>query len=183
MRGVGWRGRILDGILPGLLLGPLLGLLAGCTGLSESGAEDLVRAYNEQLMEAYRLGDPELMGGLVGDSEGRKLLGLIGAKLDMGLTLDSELQSMDFLGVERVGESVQVLTDETWHYRDRVVGTGEVFGPESTDHYLMRYVLRRPGGSWVVDAVRFEAEPEVGRADAFLPAHGRADRAAAGDRP
>ena len=39
-----------------------------------------MRRYNEKLIEAYRLGDERIVDGLVGDEEGKKLLGLIGVK-------------------------------------------------------------------------------------------------------
>lgn len=143
--------------------------LSSCSGaLSDDAAQRLVRAYDEKLIEAYRTGDEKVVDPLVGEEEGRKLLGLIGVKLDMGLTLDATLLELKFLAVERPpsGE-VHVLTEERWHYRDRKIGTGETVGEESDDQYALRYALRKVEGKrWVVGAVSFERPPVVGRTSA-----------------
>ncbi len=149
-----------------ILLMATLPAAASCSGLSERKAEALVRRYNQQLVEAYRTADVELMEGLVGDQEGKKLTGLIGVKRDMGITLDAELLMLKVLAVEPRSGSIAVLTDERWRYRNRRIGTGETVGEESTDHYSLRYVLGKTKGTWVVEAVRFESPPEVGRAAA-----------------
>lgn len=138
--------------------------LGGCRGLPDEQAEALVRRYDAKLIEAYRLGDERIVEGLVGDEEAKKILGLIGVKSDMGITLDATLTELRFAGVERPrGGDVHVLTEERWHYRDRRIGSGETVGQESDDHYFMRYVLRKQKESWVVASVSFEREPEVGR--------------------
>ncbi len=149
-----------------LLLTGTLTATAACSGLSDRKAEALVRRYNDRLVEAYRTADVEVLEGLVGDQEGKKLTGLIGVKRDMGITLDAELLTFEVLAVERKRESVDVLTDERWFYRDRRIGTGETVGQESADRYSLRYVLRKVKGTWVVEAVRFEGPPQVGRTDA-----------------
>ncbi|MGC4116856.1 MAG: hypothetical protein QM765_20300 [Myxococcales bacterium] len=138
---------------------------AGCTrGLSDGDAQRLVRSYNDKLIEAYRTGDEKVVDPLVGDEEGKKLLGLIGVKLDMGLTLDASLVELKWRGVERPTEGeAHVLTEERWHYRDRRIGSGETVGQESDDHYAMRYVLKKVSSRWVVSAVSFEQPPSVGR--------------------
>ncbi len=136
-----------------------------CSGLSDSEAESLVRAYNDRLIEAYRSGDYEIMEEVAGNEEAKKLFGLIGVKMDIGVTLDAQLLDIRFEGVERLGSSVEILTDERWYYQDRRIGAGDVVGPQSIDHYVMRYVLREEAGRWVVSEVRFEEPPEVGRAD------------------
>ena len=149
---------------PFRIFATILLLVVGCTDFSERDAESLVRSYNERLMEAYRAGDAEIMEGLVGDAEAKKLTGLIGVKLDMGITLDAELQEFLVLGVERKNDSIDILTQERWYYRDRRVGSGEPVGPDSTDDYHLRYVLRKLNDTaWVVDAVHFESPPQVGR--------------------
>lgn len=151
-------------IRPGLLGILASSLLAGCGSLSDSGAEKLVRAYNEKLIEAYRTGDEKVVDALVGDEEAKKLVGLIGVKLDMGLTLEASLLELKPLGVARPGaDEVHVLTEERWHYRDRKISTNETVGQESDDHYFMRYVLRRIEGRWRVARVAFEKPPAVGR--------------------
>lgn len=136
----------------------------GCRGLPDDRAQGLVRRYNEKLIEAYRLGDERIVEGLVGDQEARKILGLIGVKTDMGITLDASLTEFRVTGIERLGkDAVEVLTEERWHYRDRRIGSGETVGEESDDHYFLRYELRKDQKSWVVFKVSFERPPEVGR--------------------
>ena len=160
----------------------LTGLAAGCRELPNRRAEAVVRKYNEKLIEAYRVGDERLVEGLVGDAEAKKILGLVGVKTDMGITLDAALMEFRVTGVQRPGpDAVDVLTEERWHYRDRQIGSGETVGQESDDHYFMRYALRREGKGWVVSKVAFERPPRVGRTSApnEAPAkvfHGMAER-------
>jgi len=140
--------------------------LAGCRNLPDHRAEALVRKYNEKLIEAYRMGDERIIEGLVGDEEARKILGLIGVKTDLGITLDAALTEFHVTGIQRPSrDTVDVLTDERWHYRDRRIGSGETLGQESDDHYFMRYALRKDQKSWVVFKVSFERPPEVGRTE------------------
>jgi hypothetical protein len=154
---------------PGLAGAVLLAgtALAGCRDLADHRAEALVRTYNERLIDAYRVGDERIIEGLVGDEEAKKILGLIGVKTDMGITLDAALTEFRFAGTVRPAPgTLEVLTEERWHYRDRRIGTGETVGQESDDHYFMRYTLARSRGSWVVSKVAFERPPEVGRSAA-----------------
>ncbi len=148
--------------LPGLSL-----LLAACGGLSRGDAIQLVKDYDQRLVAAYRAGDERLVDEVVGDEEGKKLVGLIGVKLDMGVSLDAKLLSFEPVTVERRGDRVEVVADERWYYQDRRIGSGERVGPDSTDHYLVRYVLTRPKKRWVVDHVEFVKPPEVGRTEAL----------------
>lgn len=113
------------------------------------------------------MGDERIVEGFVGNAEAKKILGLIGVKTDMGITLDASLTEFRVTGVQRPGpDAVDVLTEERWHYRDRRIGSGEIVGQESDDHYFMRYALRKEGRSWVVSEVAFERPPVVGRTTA-----------------
>lgn len=141
----------------------LLLAIAACDRLSEAGAERLVRAYNEKLIEAYRTGDELVVDPLVGPEEGKKLLGLIGVRRDMGINLDSRLVEFLVTGIERSGEKVRVRTAEKWHYADRRIGTGEQVGEASDDVYDLAYTLARIDGRWVVEKVEMVSEPVVGR--------------------
>jgi hypothetical protein len=147
-------------LAPALVLASAL----GCRPFSDAEAEKLVRTYNTRLMEAFRTGDEQVMEGLVGDEEGKKLLGLIGVKADMGMNLDSALTEFRVLRVERPsGKVIDVVTEERWHYLNRQIGTGLVVGMPSDDHYVMRYALAQEGKTWVVSKVAFEKPPVVGR--------------------
>lgn len=150
---------------PALLLALLLAAVAmACRSFPDSAAEHLVRTYNEKLIEAYRSSDEQVVEGLVGDEEAKKILGLIGVKKDMGLSLDSTLMEFKIIRIEHPAKSrVEVLSEERWRYADRRIGTGAVVGQESQDHYFMRYTLEQKGKAWVVEKVAFEKPPVVGR--------------------
>ena len=137
-----------------------------CRHPSDAEAVRLVQKYNEKLIEAYRTSDEQIMEGFVGDEEAKKLTGLIGVKYDMGLTMDSRLLEFKVLGMERAKDWVDVHTEERWHYCDRKIGTGAVVGMDSTDHYFIHYTLQKERNRWVVWSVRFDKDPEVGRASA-----------------
>jgi hypothetical protein len=140
-----------------------LAALAACGWMSNAEAVKLVRSYNAHVIDAYRAGDVRLVDSVVGPEEGKKLTGLIGVKLDMGVTMDAKVLEFRVLGVERRKDEVVVRTEERWYYRDVKIGTGEQVGQDSADHYVMRYHLRKPEGRWVVDAIVFDQPPEVGR--------------------
>ncbi len=144
---------------------PLVALaaLATCGRMSDGEAVKLVQSYNAHVIDAYRADDVRLIDPVVGPGEGKKLTGLIGVKLDMGIAMDARVLEFRVLGVERRKDEVVVRTEERWYYRDLKIGTGEQVGQDSTDHYFMRYNLRKPEGRWVVDAIAFEKPPEVGR--------------------
>lgn len=134
-----------------------------CAGPSEAELLRAVRAYDDALIEAYRTADATLLEPVAGPREAKKLLGLIGAKLDMGVTLDAELVSLEPAGVERTQDGATVHTREVWRYADRRAGSGAPVGEASQDHYLVAYLLARRDARWVVEEVRFDAAPQVGR--------------------
>jgi len=137
--------------------------LAGCGGMRDADAERLVRTYLDRVAEAYRTSDEQVVEPLVGDEQGKKLLGLIGVKRDAGITLDAKLLEIRFERFSRAGGEVLVDTRERWYYRDRKIGTGEQAGADSTDAYHVRYHLARPKDRWVVERLEFLDPPEVGR--------------------
>jgi hypothetical protein len=177
------RSRLMLGAL-GLVVA-----LAGCERMSAEEARRLVEHYNVVVSEAYRRGDVRLIDPVVGPNEGKKLTGLIGARLDMGITLDGRLLSLDVIGVEQSRNVLRVRTKERWRYRDLRIGSGEQVGQESVDRYEMLYVFQRVDRAWIVDEIRFTAPPVVGRATtpwgsdparAHGAAHLAADRADGG---
>jgi hypothetical protein len=137
--------------------------LAACERVSDKDARELVERYNRVASEAYRRGDARLIDPVVGPNEGKKLTGLIGVRLDMGITLDAKLLSLDVTGVEQAKDELQVRTKERWQYRDLKIGSGEQVGEESLDSYEMLYVFKRIDRAWMVDEIRFTAPPQVGR--------------------
>ena len=143
----------------------LLLLALGCWRVSSSEARILVLRYNEAVCEAYRKGDVRKIDGVVGPNtaDGLRLTGLIGVRLDMGITLDAHLETMEVLGVEHVKDDLRVRTRERWRYRDLQAGTGLQVGEASVDHYEMLYHFQNHKGTWLVEETRFAAPPQVGR--------------------
>jgi hypothetical protein len=112
--------------------------------------------------EAYRRADPTLVESVAAPDESRRLLGLIGVKQDLGVTLDATLLELDLTGSARSGDDLHVTTRERWRYRDRQLGTGTPVGAESTDDYALDYHFRRYGAAWKVERVQFTSPPRVG---------------------
>jgi cytochrome c biogenesis protein ResB len=150
-----------------LAVAPALVLMAivasSCTRSDADRAKRLVERYNQVVAEAYRRGDVKLVDGVVGIVEGRRLTGLIGVRLDLGVTLDSQLLSLEVTASDRSRGEWRVRTNERWRYRDVRIGTGEQVGEEARDAYAMEYVFKRSGGTWVMEEIRFTSPPQVGR--------------------
>ena len=104
-----------------------------------------------------------MIDSVVGPNEGKKLTGLIGVRLDMGLTLDSKLQSLEITSVEHAQNSLRVCIKERWSYRDLKIGTGAQVGQASQDAYEMTYFFTNVNKAWLVDEIKFAAPPQVGR--------------------
>ncbi len=138
-------------------------LSVSCRAPDRDHARQLVLRYNEVVSEAYRRADVKLLDPVVGPNEGKKLTGLIGVRLDFGLTLDSKLLSLDVTGVEQSKDGMRVRTREQWRYCDRRIGTGEQVGEAAIDSYEMLYVLKRLNKAWVVDEIQFASRPRIGR--------------------
>ena len=126
-------------------------------------ARQLVERYNQVVAEAYRRGDVRLIDPVVGPNEGKKLTGLIGVRLDLGLTLDSQLLALEVIRAEQSKDELRVTTKERWSYRDRKIGTGEQVGEASLDSYEMLYVFKKTGPAWLVDEIAFTSPPQVTR--------------------
>ena len=137
--------------------------LASCHQVSTEEAQGLVERYNRVVSEAYRRGDVRLTDSVVGPNEGKKLTGLIGVRLDMGITLDARLLALEITGVEQSKDELHVRTKERWRYRDLKIGSGEQVGEESEDSYEMLYVFTKIDRAWAVDEIRFTAPAEIGR--------------------
>jgi hypothetical protein len=137
--------------------------LASCQSVSTEDARKLVERYNRTVSEAYRRADVRLIDPVVGPKEGKKLAGLIGARLDLGITLNSEILALEVTGVEQSKDELRVRTKERWRYRDLKIGSGEQVGEESLDSYEMLYIFKKIDRVWLVDEIRFTATPQVGR--------------------
>ena len=150
-------------LLPLTLL--TLALTLGCGRTSTREARALVARYNAVVSEAYRKGDIRLIDSVVGlnTPDGQRLTGLIGVRIDMGLTLDAHLEALEVTGVEQVKDDLRVRTKERWRYRDLKADTGVQVGEASVDHYEMRYHFRKLKGIWLLEETQFIAPPQIGR--------------------
>lgn len=156
-------GNIRRGFFQSLEIILISAVLAGCTRSNFDEARQLVERYNKIVSEAYRRGDVRLIDPVVGPNEGKKILGLIGVRTDLGLTMDSQLLKLEVLGVEKAKDEMRVRTKEEWKYRDLKIGTGEQVGQESKDAYEMLYVFKKIDKQWLVDEIQFASAPKVGR--------------------
>ncbi len=147
--------------------------LLGCQRFGEKDAVALVMRYNAQNCQAYRTGDARLTEETTGLEEGKRLLGLIGVRLDSGLVLDAELKEFEVLRAEGDESGWEVDTREKWHWAERRIGSGAQVGADSDDSYLMRYRLGRENGRWVVLRTQFVEAPQVGRKDSLWTAPAR----------
>ena len=133
--------------------------------VSTDEARGLVEKYNRAVCEAYRRCDVKLIDSVVGMNtvEGNRLTGLIGSRLDLGISLDAQLLSLEVTGVQHVGGELLIHTKEKWHYRDLKIGSGAQAGEDSTDYYEMLYIFRKFDGQWMVAETKFNATPQIGR--------------------
>ena len=143
--------------------GLIICVLTGCARQNFDEAKQLVERYNQVVSEAYRRGDPKLIDPVAGPNEGKKILGLIGVRSDLGLTMDSHLVALAVTGVEKSGDEMRVRTKEEWTYRDLKIGSGEQVGQASHDTYEMLYLFKKFDKQWLVDEIQFTAQPQVGR--------------------
>lgn len=140
-------------------------LVCACERVSEKQAYALVERYNSTIADAYRSCDIKLIDTVVAPNsrDGKNLTGLIGVRIDAGVTLDSHLLSLQVDEVVYQDEVLTVRTTERWRYRDLEVGTGRQLGPESFDTYEIAYTFEKRNGIWLVSETEFAGTPEVGR--------------------
>lgn len=136
----------------GVLALGLLPLAAGCRGSRvERDAEAAVRAYNEALVVAYRTNDPRGLERVAGAHEVRKLTALIDLKRNGNLALESKVEELEIIAVERSGpDGLEVRTRERWRYWDRALKPGMPAGPVFVADLWMRWKLGREAGVWKI---------------------------------
>ncbi len=141
----------------------LLGLtLVACQRLDEQTAREVVAAYNGKVIQAFKEGDAGQLKGVASTVQTERMEKLIKTRLRKDLALESRLEDLEVLGVQKGRGSVAVRTRERWCYCDRQLSTGKLVGRPSEDVYEKVYILKRRGGAWVVEKVRFAAPPKFG---------------------
>jgi hypothetical protein len=141
----------------------LLGGLAACRRDRRPEVEQAVRTYLERVVAAYAASDETLVDPLVGEEQGRKLLGLIGVKMDTGIALEAKILELSFVKVEGRGDEWTAETREQWAYRDVDLKTRQLVGEPSVDRYAVRYTFVRKDGKLILESVEFTEPPQVGR--------------------
>lgn len=144
--------------------------LAACSrGERELGSA--IRAYDDELVRAYRTGDTSRLARFAGAKEAAKVRVLVDLKSASRLVLESTLEAFEVVRVERGAspDAASVETRERWRYTDRHLDPGEPPGPTFVSEMTMRYALVREGGGWKVHEVttlesrRAEEAPGAGR--------------------
>lgn len=144
-----------SGALRGLTLGLLALTLALGAGCAEPPAARAVRAYDEALVVAYRTGDGDGLRAVATPEEMRRVRALLALKAAARLVLESELEALEVLAVERPSPDVAVvITRERWRYRDRPLDPGRTTPPETRSEMTMQYSVLRDRAGWRVRRVR-----------------------------
>jgi hypothetical protein len=123
---------------------------AACTG-DDREAGQLVRSYNDALIQAYRSGETDRLREVAGDRELRIVTTLLDIKRSSGLVLEAAVESLDVTGVKK-GEAdhMTVETRESWRYQDRSLTPGAAPGRLIHADMVMRYSCEREKGKWRV---------------------------------
>ncbi len=142
--------------------------LAACPS-PEQDAVRAVRAYDDELVRAYRGGDASSMGRVAAPEEAARVRVLVDLKSAGRLVLESTLEAFEATRarVEPGGRAATVETRERWRWLDRHLRPGEAPGPAAVSEMTMRYDLARDGGGWKVRAVTtLSSRPVEGARDA-----------------
>jgi hypothetical protein len=114
-----------------------------------------VRAYDDALVEAYRMNDASRMPNVATAKETNRAIVLLDLKRSNGIALESTLERIDVGRPERAGPDAAVVdTAERWRYFDRPLSPGRAPGQVFVAEMKMRYALVREDGAWKVDQVR-----------------------------
>lgn len=152
----------------------MLGAVLLACGGTRGAAEQAVRAYNDELVGAYRSSDASRMKSVAVRKEADRVLVLIDLKRASKLVLESALESSEVVAVVVTGENAATVeTRERWRYHDRPLDPGSTPQPVSVAQMRMRYTVVREGAVWKV--------AEVGTlSNEFLEPRGHAQDARAG---
>lgn len=145
----------------------LVAFLSACDSGVSREALDLVLRYNHATAEAYRKGSADSVAPLVSDREFKRLDGLISARSQTGLNLDSRLLRAEVLEARRGGAEFRVRTREDWEYVDRGARTGRAIGSPMRDSYEMLYIFKRETTNWIMQEIQFATAPKIGRTNSI----------------
>jgi len=166
--------------LAGMLAFGLLPVVAGCAGSRlEREAEAAVRSYNQALVVAYRTNDERGLERVAGANEVRRLTALIDLKRAGNLALESRVEELELIAVDRSGpDELEVRTRERWRYWDRALKPGMPARPVFVADLWMRWKLGREAGVWKILEGRTERSEYLEPRD-FQPGNARNNEGAA----
>lgn len=134
----------------------ILGLLSACSGKTE--IKNAVIAYNRQLIEALSTANAgRLQYFATLNQMGRVDAYILYLKKDKKL-LVSDLKDLEFLRIERKGDTARVWTKERWVYHYIDLKSRQRLTKDEEIHYRTLYVLKFQDGHWMVDQVKIEEE-------------------------
>jgi hypothetical protein len=136
--------------------------MTACRRMDQTRAREVIMAYNNGVIEAFKKGDAGVLKEVAAEGQARRMANLIDARRQKGLALESRMEDMEVVSVQKSHGGVAVRTRERWCYCDRETGTGQLIGRPSEDRYEKVYFLKRRGGRWVVEKVELTAPPKLG---------------------
>ncbi len=134
-----------------LLVVAALVALSGCKRTATDAAR-AVRAYDDELVRAFRMSDSSRVPEVATRQEADRVLVLVDLKASNRLVLDSTLERFEVLSARAApdGKTAEVDTAERWRYFDRPLDPGRTAGAVILSEMRMRYALVREGGRWKV---------------------------------
>lgn len=134
----------------------ILSLVLSCTADTE--IKNVVVAYNRQLIEALSSGKAGVLEFYASPREiGRVDAYILYLKKD-GKLLVSDITSLEFLRIEKKGDTARVWTKEEWVYHLIDIKSRKPFTKDEALHYRNIYTLVKKGDVWVVDKVDIKEE-------------------------
>ncbi len=136
-------------------LGPLLAaaLATGCHS-DRSTASAAIRAYDEELVRAFRTSDHGGLAAVAAPKEAERIRVLVDMKRAARVVLESELQGLEVTAATQAGpDAMTAEARERWRYHDRPLDPGRPPGTVYVSDMTLRYHLRLDGGAWKVAEV------------------------------
>jgi hypothetical protein len=132
---------------------------AGCQGAKEREiAEEAVRRYNRAVIEAHLTGSTAELEKAAGEREVERVQIFVGSLRAQGQLLLESLERLEIREAALEGQAGRAVAEERWSYERVDARTRQPVVARTRRDYVMRYLLARRGGGWVVDRVEF-AEP------------------------
>lgn len=137
-------------IHPAVLIYFIFIIFSGCSHQKDEPLK-IVRAYNEAVIYAHKTGDTSRLTEVAGDREARIISILIDTKRAAGLVLESTLEDIKVINVEKINSNSMIITtSERWRYYDRPLKPGKSLGPVIKAFMKVKYECGKIDGKWKV---------------------------------